>query len=267
MHVQCIFQSYREYHAVSLQSIQLVDVIFTAHSRMYNTNIHMCLQIDFVPAAVKVYSTELVLFVAETGMEIFSLPISAKSEVPAITLETPYLDYGRCFLQYPYTLTVTLNNPSRLPVKYEMHPPRDERVLRYSTNPASGVIDPHSTLNLPLQIEPQVVGEIVSAAVFRILGSPEDPLKVTLRCIGEGPVINVSSTELHWGRQPVLIPLPKTVYLSNESLIPAEFECVLVSRPDLITVRTTLIGMSQNDKLDRPYTFVHVHIHVSQILS
>ena len=166
---------------------------------------------------------------AEAGEEIYSLPISAKSEVPAIRLETPYLDYGRCFLQYPYTLTVVLTNPSHLPVRYQMEPPVDKRIVRYSTDPSSGVIDPQRTLKLPLQIEPQVVGEVVTAAVFRILGSLEDPLEVAVRFIGEGPVINVSSTELHWGRQPVLTPLPKIVCLSNESLIPAEFECVLVS--------------------------------------
>ena len=175
------------------------------------------------------YSTELVLFVAEAGKEIFSLPISAKSDVPAITLETPYLNYGRCFLQYPYTLSVTLTNPSRLPVKYEMQPPHNKRILRYTTDSSCGVIDGQSTLDLPLQIEPQVVGEVVTAAVFRILGSLYDPLEVTIHFVGEGPVVNASSTELHWGRQPVLTPLPRTVYLSNESLIPAEFECVLVS--------------------------------------
>ena len=177
---------------------------------------------------MKVYLTELVLFVAEAGEEIFSLPISAKSEVPAVRLETPYLDYGRCFLQYPYTLGVILTNPSRLPVKYEMEPPPDERTLHYSTDPSSGVIEAGRTLELPLQIEPRVVGEVITAAVFRILGSLEDPLEVAVRFVGEGPVVSASSTELHWGRQPVLTPLPKTVYLTNESLIPAEYECVLV---------------------------------------
>ena len=178
---------------------------------------------------MKVYSTELILFVAEVGAEIFSLPITAKSEVPTVILETPFLDYGRCFLQYPYTLTVVLSNPSHLPVKYQMEPPLDERTLHYSTEPSSGVIDPGRTLELPLQIKPQVVGEVITAAVFRILGSLDDPLEVALRFVGEGPVITASSTELHWGRQPVLTPLPKVVYLSNESLIPAEYECVLVS--------------------------------------
>ena len=186
---------------------------------------------DFVPAAVKVYSTEVVLFVAEAGMEMFSLPISAKSEVPPVTLDTPYLDYGRCFLHYPYTLGVSLNNPSSLPVKYEMQLPLDERILRYSTDPSDGVISPRTTLELPLQIEPQVIGEVITAVVFRILGSLDDPLEVTIRFVGEGPVINASSTELHWGCQPVLTPLPKMVHLSNESLIPAEFECVLVRMP------------------------------------
>ena len=192
------------------------------------------IQINFVPAAVKVYSKELILFVAEAGEEKSSLPISANSEVPAIRLETPYLDYGRCFLQYPYTLTVALANPSHLPVKYQMEPPLDERTLHYSTDPSSGVIDPRTTLELPLQIEPQVVGEVITAAVFTILGSLEAPLEVAIRFVGEGPVINVSSTDLHWGRQPVLTPLPKTVYLSNESLIPAEYECVLVSCCDAV---------------------------------
>ena len=205
---------------------------------------------------MKTYSTELVVFVAEAGKEIFSLPISAVSDVPAITLETPYLDYGRCFLQYPYTFNATLTNPSRLPVKYEVQPPHDERVLHYSTDHASGVIEPRSTLNLPLQIETQVIGEIISPAVIKILGSLEEPLKVTVRCIGEGPVINVSSTELHWGRQPVLTPLPKTVHLRNESPIPAEFECVLVSH-FLLCIQTDS---------DTIHTAVHMYMYVVHIL-
>lgn len=185
-------------------------------------------------------------------MEIFSLPISAKSEVPLIMLDTPYLDYGHCFLSYPYTLNATLTNPSPLLVKYEMQPPLDERILHYSTDQSSGVIEPHMTINLPLQIEPQVTGEVITVAVFRILGSLDDPLEVAIRFVGEGPVINASSTELHWGRQPVLTPLPKSVYLSNESLIPAEFECVLVSC--ICTICTHLL---------KYFLCVNLHVYVS----
>ena len=71
-------------------------------------------------------------------------------------------------------------------------------------------------------------GEITALAVFTILGSADPPLEVSIYCIGEGPVISVSPNQLDWGVCPVLSPISKTVLLSNESLIPAEFECALV---------------------------------------
>ena len=189
----------------------------------------LCLQVSLTPAAVRTYSTALVVDVAEAGRGIFSLPISAKSEVPPISLETPYLDYGRCFVQYPYSLNVVLANLSLLPVKYKMQPPNEEMVLQYSTTYPTGVIEPCSTLKLPLEVKAQVQGEIMSTAVFQILGSLDQPLEVAIRCVGEGPVINVSPDQLHWGRYPVLTPSSKMVLLQNESLIQADFECALVS--------------------------------------
>ena len=72
-------------------------------------------------------------------------------------------------------------------------------------------------------------GEIAALAVFTILGSADPPLEVGIYCIGEGPVISVNPTHLSWGVWPVLTPNTKTVLLSNESLIPAEFECSFVS--------------------------------------
>ena len=40
--------------------------------------------------------------------------------VPPITVSTPLLDYGRCFLHHPYELPVSLVNESDLPAKYEL---------------------------------------------------------------------------------------------------------------------------------------------------
>ena len=104
----------------------------------------------------------------------------------------------------------------------------DQSIVAYSTPHPSGVIDPHSTLSIPLQVEVQTHGEIMFPAFINIVGSSEPPLEVGLYCTGEGPVIYVTPDELHWGVCPVLTPLSKTVRLSNESLIPAEFECLMV---------------------------------------
>lgn len=186
------------------------------------------LQINFTPSSVKSYSTALIVDVDEAGREVFSIPITAKSIIPRVTLLTQLLDYGRCFLRYPYMHSVEIMNDSPLPVKYEMPPQVDQSILIYSTPHPSGVIEPHSTLSIPLQVEVQLQGEIAMPALFNIVGSAEPPLEVGLYCIGEGPVIYVTPDELQWGVCPVLKPISKMVRLSNESLIPAEFECVLV---------------------------------------
>ena len=178
---------------------------------------------------MKTYSTALVVDVNEAGKEVFSLPISAKSVVSPITLLTPLLDFGRCFIQHPYVQNVELLNNSSLPVKYEMSDQADQRALIYLTPHPKGVIEPHTTLQIPLEVKAQVQGEITMVVVFNILGSTEPPLEVGIYCIGEGPVINVTPAQLNWGVCPVLTPISKTITLSNESLIPAEFECALVS--------------------------------------
>ena len=47
--------------------------------------------------------------------------------MPEICLETPLIDYGRCFIRYPYEKIVVLKNETDLPAKYELLP----QVCRY----------------------------------------------------------------------------------------------------------------------------------------
>lgn len=82
-------------------------------------------QVNFTPSSVRSYSCALVVDVEEAGREVFSLPISAKAVVPSVSLLTPLLDFGRCFIRHPYVQNVELLNNSNLPVKYKM-PPQDQ---------------------------------------------------------------------------------------------------------------------------------------------
>lgn len=82
-------------------------------------------------------------------------------------------------------------------------------------------------LKVPIQIEVKRLGEMISTVIFIILGR-SDPLEVELHYVGEGPVINVSPTHINWSKCPVLTPVSRTVILSNQAVIDAEFECVMV---------------------------------------
>ena len=74
------------------------------------------------PSFAKSYSTALLVDIEEAGREVFSIPITAKSIVPQVNLLTQLLDYGHCFLRYPYVQNVEIMNDTALPVKYEMPP-------------------------------------------------------------------------------------------------------------------------------------------------
>ena len=115
--------------------------------------------------------------VVEAGKEVFSLPITAKVVVPSVSLLTPLLDFGRCFIRHPYVQNVELQNNSELPVQYKMaaqdqaaavrkvalcwvlqvvvHPSFErcpQIAVSYSTPHPEGIVKPLSTLSIPLQV-------------------------------------------------------------------------------------------------------------------
>lgn len=51
----------------------------------------------------------------------------------------------------------------------------------------------------------------------------------SISCVGQGPVVTVSATNIHWGDTPLLEEVQKTMMLSNESPIPATISIGLVS--------------------------------------
>ena len=55
-----------------------------------------------------------------SGFFIFLSLLNFRCTVPPISLLTPVLDFGKCFLHYPYELMMELMNDSDLPAKYEL---------------------------------------------------------------------------------------------------------------------------------------------------
>ncbi len=171
----------------------------------------------------------MVLDLQESGRVFSSLPISGLSVAPPITVLTPLLNYGRCFLDYPYTLEAELFNSSDLPLRYRLEDGVDETEVVYSTPFPCEVIQPKTVRKLPIEIKAQVRGEISFTTPIYTVYSSEPPIMLKITCIGEGPVIYVTPDKLVWEVCPVLTPSSRTITVANQSLIPAEFECALVS--------------------------------------
>jgi len=161
---------------------------------------------------------------------MFSIPILAKSVVPKIHTTTPKIELKRCFLNYPYMGCIALVNESAFLARYEVIKPADEEeaTITYSTEEAVGVIEPHSTLQVPMLFEAKRTGVQSTTVSLNIHHSIEPPLSVKAECIGEGPVIFVDPVSLDWGIIPVLSPIAKKLIVTNQSLIPAYIESIMV---------------------------------------
>ncbi|XP_052022456.1 hydrocephalus-inducing protein homolog [Apodemus sylvaticus] len=188
---------------------------------------------------VQKYELALVVDVEGIGEEVLALLITARCVVPKLQLVTTEVDFGRCFLNYPYEKTIQLVNHDDLPGCYKVLPQLCENaptVLLSSPSPC-GVISPHSTVNIPLALETQVTGAHQSTVYISIFGSQEAPLACHIQSIGEGPVIFIHPTQIDFGNIYVLKDTSRILQLSNQSFIPAVFRAHMANKKSLWTVK------------------------------
>nr|XP_046249402.1 hydrocephalus-inducing protein homolog [Scatophagus argus] len=174
---------------------------------------------------VKRYRLALVVDVEGVGEEIMTLPINARCVVPDIMVETPVLDFQRCFLNYSYEQKVCLINTSDLPACYGVLDQEYEESpsLRCGSSVPRGVIFPHSSEEIPVFLLANAAGPLQHTLRIAVFGSVHSPLEVVLSCIGQGPIVHIQSTQLDFGRIQVLMDSTRALHLSNQSPIPAHF--------------------------------------------
>ncbi|XP_016051807.1 PREDICTED: hydrocephalus-inducing protein homolog [Miniopterus natalensis] len=187
---------------------------------------------------VQKYELALVVDVEGIGEEVLALLITARCVVPTLRMANEEVDFGRCFLNYPYEKAIQLVNHDDLPGCYEVLPQacEDSPAVLLSSPSPYGVIPPHSTVDIPLTLETQVTGEHRSTVYISIFGSQDPPVVCHLRSIGEGPVIYVYPTQIDFGNIYVLKELSRTVSLSNQSLIPGLFQARMAHKKSLWTI-------------------------------
>ncbi|CAH2323836.1 Hypothetical predicted protein [Pelobates cultripes] len=181
---------------------------------------------------VKKYDVALVVDVDGIGEEVLALPIIARCLVPSLCLEDPVLKFNRCFIHYPYQKTVTLINPSSLPGCYCVLPQEADSTstIRYYSPAARGIVGPESSVNVSIIVEAQTVGEQIINARIAVYGSAEPLLELELVCIGEGPVVHVSPSEMDFGNIQVLTDVSKTLHLCNQSPISAPYKASMARK-------------------------------------
>lgn len=76
--------------------------------------------LDFIPDSKGLYSNSLIFDIDGTVEGIARITIRADCRVPVIALEPKSLDFGECFLNFPFSKTFAIHNPSKIPAKFQI---------------------------------------------------------------------------------------------------------------------------------------------------
>ncbi|KAK7891948.1 hypothetical protein WMY93_023911 [Mugilogobius chulae] len=150
---------------------------------------------------VKRYRLALAVDVEGVGKEIKTLPLNARCTVPC--LET------RCW--------------SRIP----------QYILRVSYLEVYFAPQLRGTSSMCVA---KAVGRLHCTMRIAVFGSTQPPLDIMLSCIGQGPIVRFQNNHLDFGKIPVLKDVTKSLYLLNQSPIPAHFSLSMRQRKSFWSV-------------------------------
>ncbi|XP_057890433.1 hydrocephalus-inducing protein homolog [Melospiza georgiana] len=184
------------------------------------------IKVTLCPNTVGDYNLELVLDVEDVGRKVFALPLTARCIVPTLRVLNPVVELGHCCLKVLYDEKVTLVNDSDFPGCYCLLPQehKEEAAAWYSSLAPSGIIEAHSSVQIPITVQAQLLGQCSITAKLAVFGRPGSPLEIRLECVGQGPVVYVHPREINFGSIPVLEDCSKTLHLANQCKIPAAFQ-------------------------------------------
>jgi len=142
------------------------------------------IQLDFTPSEVKDYEGfELVIDIDQVGAALLALPITARSVVPRVTLETPVVSFGECFARHPYEAELVFVNTEPAPARYSILP-QDEQsavVAAFSTEHSSGVVPPRGRHSIPVKLTCFQLGPIALPMYIAMAGNGGQPLAAELK--------------------------------------------------------------------------------------
>eukprot|EP00606_Chrysophyceae_sp_TOSAG23-5_P001379 GSChrysophyteH2.ASY1.ANO1.1161.1 assembled CDS len=207
---------------------------------------HMDILVEFIPASVKVYDYSLVVDVFGVGDVLLSVPISAECMVSPVVMEEREIDFGECFIRYPYEKEITLANSSDIVhTKFEVLPQQNftKGTATYEAEPAIAVIEPNDKMTCTIRLVCEKLGSFKIPILIQTSGSQEPPQQAVLLFNVIGPKIVVDQVDMRWGNVECLKDSTRTLRITNDSLIMANMKLFLKqarSKFELATRELTL---------------------------
>ena len=187
------------------------------------------------------YAAPLVMDVPGVGDALARIPIRAECCVPNLSLSSRTLNFGECFIRHGYAEKATLTNESRFPAKFSV-PEQDEQsagLAAWTVTPSSGSIAASESVELTFTLRTEYLG-IIHLPRRRGCGR----LRSSSRCRWcRGEICRAAvairgdarregredgwAPRIQFGVVGVLKDQMRTIWVTNDSLIPAEIKAFI----------------------------------------
>src|SRR5690606_38348619 len=190
------------------------------------------IKIEFLSNTIKKYKAHLVVDIDCVGTDLFALPITAQCIVPEVLLSSETINFGECFIGYPYTQTLDLGNNTNQPAKYEVILPSEEENVNVvcTVDAKNGILARKSTHKIKVTIVTKEIGNVYIRLYVRIVGSDEPPFAISVSAVSIGPIVFLETDKVDFGRVNVLQNHERILPIQNRSPIPAPYTTRFKSR-------------------------------------
>ncbi|XP_038004430.1 hydrocephalus-inducing protein-like [Motacilla alba alba] len=194
---------------------------------------HQDIEVTLCSNTVMKFYRKMLVDLEGIGEGVASLIISARCLVPELQVCPHVLAYDECYLKVPYEKKLIIGNPSHLPGCYGLIPQerKEDSPVFYSSPKPCGIVQPHSSAEIPVIIEVQTLGMHRTNVLIGVFGNERPLLKTELQSSGRLAEIYPSPRLIEFGRIPALQPTSQSFTLFNKGLLPTDFRMKIASKP------------------------------------
>ncbi|XP_064262856.1 hydrocephalus-inducing protein-like [Passer domesticus] len=151
---------------------------------------HQDIQVTLCSNSVMEFYRKMLVDLEGFGKGVASLVITARCLVPKLQVSPHVLQYDECLLKVPYEKKFLIRNPSHLPGCYGLieQKRKEDAAVLYSSPKPCGIVQPHSTAEIPVLVEVQALGTHRTNVLIGVFGDERNPLNVVGLSWNPGPL-------------------------------------------------------------------------------
>ncbi|RMC08918.1 hypothetical protein DUI87_13912 [Hirundo rustica rustica] len=167
------------------------------------------------------------------GKGVASLIIKGRCFAPELQVYPKILCFDDCFLKVPYEKKLFIRNNTLFPGCYGLIPQerKEDSPVFYSSPKPCGIVQPHSTAEIPLVVEAQTWGKHCTSVPIGVFGDERNPLRTELHSYGRLAEIYQCPSRINFGSIRALQPNSRGFSLFNEGLVDVDFRIEIAKKP------------------------------------